>query len=165
MKKVLFIAVLVIGSIFSANAQGGFNVGVNFALPVGDAGDVSSFSIGLDLNYLFEVSELFDAGIATGYTHAIGKGEEFGIIIIENPDIDFIPFAGAARFNVSEDFVLGADIGYAIGLTDGIDGGFYYRPLIGYNITDSIQINASYTGISLDGATWSTIGIGATYGF
>lgn len=141
-------------------AQEGFNLGINFGFPTGDAGDISSFSLGLDANHLWNVAESLDVGVATGFTNAFGKSEEFEGIEFEFEDVQFLPLAAAGRYHVTDKFRAGADLGYAIGLNDGNDGGFYYRPILAYGITDRIEANVSYTGISLDGGTWSTIVLG-----
>ena len=71
----------------------------------------------------------------------------------------------AARFMASEKFMLGADLGYALGMNEGNDGGFYYRPMAGYNVSAQFQVNLSYIGVSVDGGSWSTINLGASYSF
>lgn len=84
MKKLFLLTALVVFGL-TANAQddsgsasnGGFKAGINLALPVGDAGDVSTFSIALDLAYLWEMSEQFDLGIATGFSNAFGDSYSF----------------------------------------------------------------------------------------
>ena len=162
MKKLLFIAVLSLG-IYGLQAQEGFRAGVNVALPVGDASDFSSFSAGLDLQYLWSVEENFDAGVAAGFTNAFGKEFDTGIGTFEAEDVQFLPLAAAARYHASEQFRIGADIGYAVGINDGNDGGFYYRPLVGYGLSEKMELNLSYTGVSLDGATWSTIALGLLF--
>ena len=46
-------------------------------------------------------------------------------------------------------FVVGADLGYAVALSpSGADGGFYYRPMVGYKLGDNMQLNLAYSGIS-----------------
>lgn len=145
----------------AVQAQEGFNLGINFGFPTGDASDISSFSLGIDANYLWGVAESFDAGVATGFTNAFGKKidlGEFGEVSVD--DVQFIPVAAAGRYHFTDRFRAGGDLGYAIGLNDGNDGGFYYRPMVGYGITERIEANFSYTGISLDGGTWSTFVIG-----
>ena len=167
MKKVLLIAVVAILGLGSVNAQEGvFNLGVNFGLPTGDADDFYSLAIGVEANYLFQVSEEFQVGPSVSYISYFGKSEVFGVQV----DIDnagFLPLAAAGRFNASEKFVIGADLGYAIGISpEENDGGFYYRPMVGYNINEKIQITASYSGISLSGdgdGTFSNFGLGAMF--
>jgi len=169
MKKLFFTAAIAVFGFSVMSAQGGFKVGANFALPVGDAGDVSSFSIGLDAAYLIEVSDKFSVGGATGFTNAFGKTESINIfgysVEVDYDDVQFIPVAAAARFNATDALYVGADLGYAIGINDGNDGGFYYRPRVGYSFTDMIGANISYTGVSLDGGDWSTIGLGVEFSF
>jgi hypothetical protein len=159
MKKLFFTAIIAVFSMTSMNAQGTFSAGVNLGLPVGDAGDVFTFAVGLDLNYMFEVADSFDAGIATGYSQAFLDSDFTG------DDFQFAPIAAAGRYSVSEEFVLGADLGYAIGINDGNDGGFYYRPMVGYNISEKMMINASYVGISLDLVNYSSINVGVMFNF
>lgn len=162
MKKV--VAVLAFALIgFSMNAQDGFRLGANLGLPTGDAGDLSGFSIGLDAQYMFETAGDFDLGVATGFTNSFGKeigSDEFSI---EIDDVQFLPLAGVARYKASEELSIGTDLGYALGINDGNDGGFYYRPTVGYAVSDGVEINASYTGISVDGGTWSTINLGVLF--
>ena len=158
MKKFVLIASLLL---FGATlqAQEGLNVGINFGLPVGDASDFSSFSLGVDANYLWNVTESLDVGVATGFTNAFGKTIEILGAEFDAEDVQFIPIAAAGRYHVTDRFRAGADIGYAIGINDGNDGGFYYRPILAYGLTDAVEMNFSYTGISLDGFTWSTISL------
>ena len=161
MKKVLVVALALIG--FSMSAQDGFKLGANLGLPVGDAGDISGFSVGLDAQYMFETAGEFDLGVATGFTNSFGKTIGDSTFSIEVDDVQFLPLAGVARYKASEEFSIGTDLGYALGINDGNDGGFYYRPTVGYAVSEGIEINASYTGISLDGGTWSTVNLGVLF--
>ena len=144
-------------------AQEGLKAGINLGIPVGDAGDISGFSIGLDAMYHWEVTNSFHAGIAGGFTNAFGKSLDTGFGSVEIEDVQFLPIAASGRFLPSEEFKVGLDLGYAIGISDGNDGGLYYRPIIGYAVTPGTEINFSYTGISLDGFTWSTINLGVLF--
>ena len=163
MKKVMVTMALLLSGL-AAQAQEGLSLGGHVALPVGDAADFSGFSIGIDAVYLWGVADSFDAGAATGLTNAFGKSEDFGSgVTVDYDDVQFLPLAAAGRFHASDQFILGVDLGYAIGLNDGNDGGFYYRPQVGYALSDLLQLTLSYTGISLDGGTWSTIGLGILY--
>lgn len=157
MKK-LFLAAFAVFAFASVNAQGDFRAGVNLGLPIGDAGDAYSFNVQLDVAYLFEVSEEFDAGVTAGYSHSVLKSE------FDGDAAAFIPIAAAGRYAVSEDFTLGADVGYALGVNDGNDGGFYYRPRVSYGISDSMDIVLAYSGVSLDGSTFNTVTLGVDIG-
>lgn len=88
-----------------------------------------------------------------GYNHFFGE-DDFD-------DIQFLPVAATARLGLAV-LELGLDLGYAIGLSDGNDGGFYYRPKVGFSFF-GIGLIGSYTGISVDGGTYSSVNIGAEF--
>ena len=164
MKKLFLIIVLFVLSFATVQAQG-FKAGVNVGLPVGDAGDGYTFNVTLDVNFIWEVSETFGAGVATGYSHNFGDSEDIpGFGSVDYDDASFLPLAGAARFNVSEQFTLGADLGYAVGLSpDGNDGGFYYAPRVQYSVSQSLDIVAAYRGVSVDGGSFDVITLGVEF--
>ncbi len=172
MKKLMLLAAVAVFSLTSANAQGELRAGLNAGFTIGDS-DVKEFygiGFGLDATYLWEVSESFQAGVATGYQTVSGDDVEqsftaFGItqtVTIEAPSFSYIPLAASGRFMASDAFVVGADLGYAISTGDQ-DGGFYYAPTVAYNITEEIQAGVSYRGVSLDGASFSSINLGVNY--
>ncbi|WP_435412524.1 outer membrane beta-barrel protein [Psychroserpens mesophilus] len=167
MKKLMLLAAVAVFSLSNVNAQE-LRAGLNGGLPIGDFSEFYSFSFGLDVNYLWEVSDDFSAGIATGYSTSSGDSQDLGTFFgvnlgtIDYPDFSYIPLAAAGRYNASEAFVLGADLGYAIATGDG-DGGFYYAPMVGYNITEEFQANVSYRGVSVEGGSFSTINLGVNY--
>jgi len=146
------------------NAQN-FNAGISAGLPIGDAGDFFTFNVTLDVNYLWEVSEDFKAGIATGYSNSFGDSVDGGVFgSIDIPDVQFLPIAGAGRFNVSDDFIIGADLGYALGINDGNDGGFYYAPRAQYSVSETIDVVAAYRGVSIEGGSFDVITLGVEFG-
>jgi hypothetical protein len=165
MKKLILVAVVAVFGLANVNAQN-FNVGISAGLPIGDAGDGYTFSAIIDVNYLWEVSEQFDAGLTAGYSHSFGEDidlGEFGSVKLD--DAGFIPIGVAGRFNASEDFTIGLDLGYAIGISpDGNDGGFYYAPKVQYGITQSLDIVAAYRGVSLDGGSFDIVSLGIEFG-
>ncbi|MEO8932852.1 MAG: outer membrane beta-barrel protein [Xanthomarina sp.] len=165
MKKLFLTAAIAVFGFSVMNAQGGLKVGANFAMPLGDAGDYSTFSVGLDVAYLMEVSDKFEVGGAVGFTNAFAKSYTVFGVNVKGDDVQFIPIAAAARFKATDDLYIGADLGYALGMNDGNDGGFYYRPKVGYSFTEMIGANISYTGISLENSDWSTIGLGVEFTF
>ncbi len=158
MKKLLLFFALATALI--SNAQNGeFNIGANFGLPVGDIDVSHNFAISGEVNYLFDVSDEFQVGPSVSFINYFGKEENnigFG-------SIQFLPIAGAARFHVSDEFALGADLGYAVGINRGNDGGFYYRPMLAYYVTETIALQATYSGVTSDGATASNVGLGITF--
>jgi len=164
MKKVFLVLVAVIAFSFTAKAQFTPSVALTAAIPVGDVKDQSNFALSADVYFMKNVAENFDLGLTTGYTNYFGKDFDNGIATVEGENVSFLPLAGAFRFGLSEDFSIGADLGYAFGLTDGIDGGFYYKPVVGFNIGESNQLMLSYQGVSVDGGTYNYIGLGFAFG-
>ena len=156
MKKLLLIACIVFAG-YSANAQ--FRAAVSGGIPVGDFDEFYSFNLNVDLAYLFDVSDAFEAGPTIGYSSGFLKIE------FDGDGLAFLPIAAAGRFYASERLSLGADLGYAVGIQpDGNDGGFYYAPRVGYSISDLIEIFGSFRGVSLEGATWNALVLGIELG-
>ena len=153
----------------TSSSKAGIKVGVFASLPTGgeDAVDYYSFGVGLDAKYLFVVSDDFNVGFATGYTNYFSKDLDivtvFGVIPVEVPDAQFIPLAAAAQYMIADKFSAGLDIGYALGVNEDNDGGFYYRPGFSYGVSDSIEIGLSYSGISANNETFSTLNLGVLF--
>ncbi len=164
MKKLLFIACFVLIGI-TAQAQNEFRGGVNLGLPIGDAGDFATFAIAVDLGYLFEITEEVQVGPTLGYSHSFGDEIDTILGSIEVDDVQFLPIAATGHYNFTEEFWFGLDLGYAIGINDGNDGGFYYSPRVAYGVTERIDILAAFRGVSVDGDSWDIISLGVEIGF
>ena len=162
MKKLIITTVTALMFSVLSFAQSGLNIGGSIGFPYEN----------YEGNYLFEVNSAFDLGIATGYGQAIGDSYYVGPIIgnFETPDYQYVPVAGAARFSANEKLVFGADIGYAISVSSAKDlynndyytGGFYWRPMVGFNINETLQLNANYIGISDDYFYYGSFNLGLT---
>ena len=164
MKKLsIFIIALFMG-VSCLQAQGSFRAGISGGLPIGDAGDIATFAIAVDLGYLFEISDEFEAGPTVGYSHSFGDDINVGSITVDVDDAQFIPIGGAGRFSATDELTFGLDLGYALGVNDGNDGGFYYSPRAQYSVSDAIDIVAAYRGVSLDGGSWDIISLGVEFG-
>ena len=165
MKKVLLVAFVAIMGVSTINAQEGvLNGGVNVGIPTGDANDFYGAALGAELNYMFPVADGFTLGPSVQYSHFFGKDIDTALGTVEVSDASYLPISGAARFNVSEKFVVGANLGYAVGLSEDLDGGFYYRPVVGYKIGGTTQLNVSYSGISNDGLEMNNVSLGVMFG-
>ena len=144
MKKLIMIAAMAVFGLSSA--QEGFKLGAHIGVPVADAGDVSSFNLGLDAAYMWNVAPSFDLGIASGYTHFIGKSNN-GYKV---DDFGFIPIAASGKYRFSGSPVsLGLDLGYGISTKDGKYGGLYYQPKVAYNFSQG-ELYLGYQGVSND---------------
>lgn len=64
MKKTLLLgAFALLGFAASAQTTGQFKIGANIGVPVGDASNVTSFTIGVDAAYQWRLAENFDWGL------------------------------------------------------------------------------------------------------
>ena len=156
MKKVLLVIAMVAAG-FTANAQKAeLNVGGTIGLPVGDSSE-ANITGAIEVNYLFTVADKIKVGPSVSYLHFQQEGA----------DVAYLPLAVAGRYSASNKVVVGLDLGYGIGVRPSglTQDGFYYRPVVGYKVTDKITIQADYSAVSLDGGTASTIGLGGTYSF
>lgn len=148
MKKLLFAAAFAAVGLVGVNAQTGVEGTVHVGIPVGDTSDVSSFNIGVDLAYLHPVADNFKLGAKVGYDHFIGKDYKINdVVVAEGEDVGFIPLAATAKYEFGNNIFVGADLGYAFATTDGIDGGLFYQPKIGYSAA-TWDLYAGYKGIS-----------------
>lgn len=136
-------------------------IGLNAGTVVGDASDFYSLTLGVDILHVWGLSKEIDLGFATGFSNAFGEQEIFdtGGISIETQfdNTQFIPVAAAFRIYPSYGFKLGGDVGYAIGVNSGNEGGFYYRPMIGVDINGTTELNVSYTTVENEGAFSSAL--------
>ncbi len=160
MKKFLILAFVFFSYLATIQAQEGFRIGIQGGIPSGDFDEAVSLMIGADVGYMWVLGEYFDLGLATGYVHGFGDTFELESVAAERPDVQFLPLAGAFRFWPVRNLSIGGNVGQAIGINDGNDGGFYYRPMLGYLFNQTTEINISYTSIDLDVATWNTISVG-----
>ncbi len=152
MKKISFLIVLCLFLGAANSYSQDFKFGGNLGIPVGDA-DGFDLNYGADAAFLFGVSDVIQAGPMIGYT---GYSADGG-------NVSFLPIAATGRFSFpTSALFLGADLGYALGLEDGMDGGFYYRPKVGYAFP-LFGVIASYSGISNDGVTLSSINLGVEF--
>lgn len=131
--------------------------GLTASFPVGDANDISSFNLGLDLRAQYLFNPNFAIGLASGYSHFFGKDgfDDFGVI----------PAAGFARYYFTPSgLFLGADLGYGF-LTnvDNNSGGLYVNPQIGYHNRDW-NIYAFYQNtFAENNVDLQNVGVGVTY--
>jgi hypothetical protein len=170
MKKVLLSVVAILGLTF-ANAQSsdgkststssGFKAGVNFGMPMGDVKDGSSFALGLEVAYMYPVSDKFQVGASLGYSTFMAK--EVGGVKGDN--ISFLPISAVLQYSFSDNIFAGLDLGYAVGMApEGNDGGMTYQPKVGYQ-TEKFEVYAGYRGIAVEDFNVASINLGFNYKF
>ncbi len=138
----------------SAQAQGSFKIGANVGAALSDAGDVADITLGIDAYYMFNKKDAWlNFGPTVGYQHFFTDFQE------DLGDAQFLPVGVAGRFKAFGVLDLGADAGYAFGLSDFLDGGFYIRPVVGIDILNAVELFVSYETI-FDDATWGSANVG-----
>ena len=165
MKKLFLCAVIAVFSVASMQAQT-FKIGATLGLPVADASDISTFVLGVDAYYYFtDIDALIEIGATAGFRNFFGEDIEIGGQSFAIDDGQFLPLAAAGRVKIFGLLSGGVDVGYALGINDGNDGGFYFRPVVGFDIADTIELNASYESITNDGVTWGNLNVGVLFEF
>lgn len=148
MKKILLVAACVTLGFLSSKAQFTFGAGVNVGLPVGDASDVSSFGLGAELQGEYKFAEKVSGIGTTGYTHFFGKDLGGGVKF----NYGAIPVLAGARVYPTEFLYVGAQAGYSFYTGDASEGGFTYKPQVGYD-AQSFQLGLSYNAITRNSHT------------
>jgi len=173
MKKLFFAAAFAAIGLVGVNAQTGFEGTVHVGVPVGDTADASSFNLGVDLAYLWPVANNFSLGAKVGYDHFIGKDVKYnGTVIAEKEDVGFIPLAATAKYEFGQSNVfVGGDLGYAFATTDGMEGGLFYQPKVGYS-APTWDLYVGYKGINAGPETtnqidwkYNAVSVGFAYKF
>ncbi|WP_369047669.1 hypothetical protein [Tenacibaculum sp. UWU-22] len=146
-------------SIYDGSDQ--ISVGVNAGLPIGDLAGSYSAGFGIDFNYLYSIGSKVQIGGATGYLFFMGKD----VNGVKAAGKSYIPIAGAIRFNNEYDrYVIGTDLGYAIGITpSGDKGGVYFKPYLGYKISNNVELNLSYIGVKKKDPAYSYVALGLMF--
>tara|TARA_R110002049_G_scaffold19635_4_gene73133 strand:+ start:1540 stop:2040 length:501 start_codon:yes stop_codon:yes gene_type:complete len=164
MKKVLATFIMALSSI-GVFAQQGMKLGIHGGLPLDEFQEELSLVAGVDLGYRWGLSEIVDLGVMLGFINGFPEKYNRELFSEDLPKIQFMPLAASVRFWTSNSFSIGGDVGQAIGINEGNDGGLYYRPTIGYLMGAQTEVNVSYTGIKLDDKTWTTLTLGILYTF
>ena len=146
-------------------AQEGIKAGIHGSLPIGDNQEVTSLAAGIDLGYMFALGEVADLGIMAGFINGFPEKYDQEPGAPDLPHVQFVPLAASVRIWPTNSISIGGDIGQAFGLNDGNDGGLYYKPTLGYLLGPLIELNVSYTGIQVDGASWATVNLGILHTF
>ncbi|NKI31893.1 hypothetical protein [Croceivirga thetidis] len=149
--------------------RGFMKAGFHAGMPTSQSADFSSFTFGFDFFQHYGISEEFDIGFATGFTNAFGKTEQVQVgdfsINGDFNNLQFIPAAALLRYYPQRYLNIGADVGYALALNQGLGGGLYYRPTINFDVTENTGFYVSYTNIELEELKWSTITGGLIFTF
>ena len=140
------------GSDFDSHKH--FKLGVHAGIPTGGAADLASFEAGLDAYLMFgNIDSWINLGVTAGVRNFFGDEIDILGTAVELDDFTYVPVGGAARVKLFGIVEGGADIGYAFGISDGADGVFWVRPVVGIDIADTIEIFGAYDILTTDDYT------------
>lgn len=164
MKKLLILFVFLFCGLSTLQSQT-FKFGATAGIPLSDAKDAYTFTLGVDAYYYFtNIDALVAIGATAGYRNFFGDEVEINNVSIQYDDAQFLPIAAAARIKLFGILSAGADLGYAVGISDGLDGGLYFRPVVGIDIADSLELITSLEMIK-DNATYGNFNVGVLFEF
>lgn len=164
MKNLITLLIVLLAG-FSLFAQQGFKLGIHGAVPIGDNKDFVSLALGIDAGYMYPLGEVVDVGLMVGFINGFPEKYNQELGAPDLPNVQFIPLAASIRLWPSNSVSFGGEVGTAIGINDGNDGGFYYKPTIGYLVGAQTEVSLSYVGIAVKNADWATINLGILYTF
>lgn len=141
-----------------ASLQAQWKVGINAGIPVGAVEGFFDFNAGADVAYLFEVGKVLEVGPMVGYSHYFGDRGVEGPVSWKVHDVQFLPLAASGRVSLGGTVFVGADLGYGFDIKERINGGFYYRPKLGFGLF-GLSVIGSYSGIG----SFSTVNVGLEY--
>ncbi len=158
MRKLL-LALFFVGTTTTIFAQEDeLNITLSGGVPMGKVKDVSKMAFAGDVNYLFQVSDHIKIGPSVSCVYFNAKNKDVKSLM-------FLPLGFSTKFMSSnERFFVGTDLGYGLPLgKDNKKGGVYFKPYLGYSISDVIKVSVSYTGIPFysgedAGANWEKLG-------
>ena len=134
---------------FSASGQ--FKVGGYIGGASGDTPEEYSVAFGFDGYYMLGNPDKFaKIGLAASFNYYVGGETIDQGFIIETPDAQFIPIAGALRFTLFKVLTFGTDIGYGLGLNGETGSGLYLRFVAGIDIANAVEINFTGNALYLD---------------
>lgn len=147
------------------HAQKGFSIDVSVGSTLGNSSELYSYALQGNAYYLWSVSGNIDLGVTTGAIVFLGEGNNIGgshSLFGSISDV-YISFAAAVRISLLESFSAGLDTGYGFNAVGG--GGFYFRPLMAYNLKEKVMLIGSYSNINESGYIASSINLGISFGF
>ncbi|GGD92226.1 hypothetical protein [Planktosalinus lacus] len=168
-KRIIFLSFLFL-AVCSMQAQQ--KQGVKFegglALPVGDNFVETTFGLGADISYLFNVVESFQMGPSAGFYNYFGKGSTLPPAMGGGTasDVQLAPLAVSSRYYVIKELFVGVDLGYGLRLDKDFEdeSGFYYKPKIGFSF-GPISTILSYSSVTGELDDFSAIHLGFEVAF
>jgi len=139
MKKITLSVFMSLLTFFSLKAQSNFEIGVIFGTTINEVYGSRSGNIGGGVAYYFQPVDNLRVGPLVLFDH-FSSNDSYGI------DASFLDIAASAKYNFIPALFGGLDLGYAVALEEGYNGGFMARPRFGWS-TRLTDLYIAYKGI------------------
>lgn len=175
MKKLLTLAFITLFSL-TATAQDEATedqsrASVKISLDLGStAGDgltnkLYNLNVGFNFNYLYDLTKDLKIGAAAGIKTLMEDDSFDKLKNRVDSDKAYLSLGVEMRLYTDNDkFYLGADTGIAAGLFNKEDN-FYYRPKLGFVLSECSGVFVSFTEVLGDGNSFSTVNLGYEFSF
>jgi hypothetical protein len=141
------------------SGRGGFSIGLEAGLPVGENAKPYSHVIGGSLQY--EIKPATDMGITIngGYQNW-GIKNSYG-----GGSTSFVPLLAGVKYYFAPRAFFHAQLGAAVGTASGQGTSFAYSPGVGINLGPNVDAELKYSGISNKGGNLDNVGLRLGYNF
>src|SRR5690606_23776892 len=139
MKQILLVSLLAIFGLNISKAQNNFEIGIIYGTTVNEVFGSRSGNIGGGVAYYFQPVDKLRVGPMVLFDH-FASNDAQGI------DASFLDIAASAKYNFIPALFGGLDLGYAVALEEGYNGGFMVRPRFGWS-TRLTDLYIAYIGI------------------
>lgn len=164
MKKLLLMLVVVVTATTYVQAQDKpvtFSIGAEGLLPVGDFNNTNNFGIGGTLQAEYKPADDLGLTLNSGYITFAGKNVgnfEYGSFAV-------IPVLGGVKYYFSPKVYGHGQLGVAFGTDKGDGSLFAYSPGIGFMLSQNVDVEAKYLGLSKNSSTAGSVGVRLAYNF
>lgn len=170
MKKYLVLLIFLFLIVISAQAQQ--KQGVKFegalALPVGENLVETTFGLGADLSFLFNITGPLQMGPSAGFYNYFGKGSTLPPAMGGGTasDVQIAPLAVSSRYYIINELFVGVDLGYGLRLDKDFEdeSGFFYKPKVGFSF-GPLSTLLSYSNVSGELDSFSAVHLGFEIAF
>ena len=158
MKKILLVSAILAGTTFAALAQqttassttsGKFSIGVDAALPTGDASQFYSTGFGGSIKYETPTAKNTFFTISAGYESFLYKSE-FKTPGYKSAD-GFVPVKAGIKYYSDGGLFLEAQAGISVYTGSGSFTSFAYSPGVGYSFNGGLEVGMRYEAWVKDG--------------
>ncbi|WP_339611221.1 hypothetical protein [uncultured Planktosalinus sp.] len=170
MKKRISVLSFLLIAVFSLQAQQkqGVKLEGGIALPVGENLVETTFGLGADLSFLFNIAGSLQMGPSAGFYNYFGKGSTLPPAIGGGTasDVQIAPLAVTSRYYVIKELFMGVDLGYGLRLDKDFEdeSGFYYKPKIGFSF-GPLSTLLSYSSVTGELDDFSAVHLGFEIAF